>query len=246
MTSAAKRGRALAGLGKRALWRVALLPPVRGLRRATTARTQIGRPLQPVSRQFGWDRGQPVDRHYIDRFLSEHAADITGRVLEVGDDRYTRSFGRDVRRSDILDVDAGNRRATIVSDLAAGEGVPSEAFDCVVLTQTLLLIFDLHGAISQLHRALAPGGIVLATVPGISQACQNAGGDLWRFTEASARRLFAERFGENCVSVQAWGNLASACAFLEGRAAEELTPAELDSSDADYPVLIGVRAVKAG
>lgn len=231
-------------LCERAFWRVALLPRMRALRRATTASKGDPRRLEPVSRGFGWERGEPIDRRYIDEFLSAHAADITGHVLEVGDDRYTRRFGRGVSRTDILDVDASNRRATIVSDLATGDGLPTGAFDCIVLTQTLLLIFDLHGAILQVDRALAPGGVVLATLPGISQTCRNAGADYWRFTEASARRLFAERFGEGDVNVEARGNLASACAFLEGRAAEELTPVELDTRDGDYPLIIGVRALK--
>ena len=50
-------------------------------------------PLEPVSRSFGFDRGTPVDRRYIEQFLARHAAAIRGDVLEVGDDGYTRRFG---------------------------------------------------------------------------------------------------------------------------------------------------------
>ena len=41
---------------------------------------------------------------------------------------------------------------TIVADLAAGEGIPSAAFDCLVITQTLHLLYDLFAAIRTLHR----------------------------------------------------------------------------------------------
>jgi len=29
--------------------------------------------VSPISTAFGYDRGQPVDRYYIDRFFAEHA-----------------------------------------------------------------------------------------------------------------------------------------------------------------------------
>lgn len=235
---------------ERARWQIALLPGCRRLRRAMAGPgTWDARRPEPLSRAFGWDRGEPIDRRYIAAFLSAHAADITGHVLEVGDDRYTRRFGCDVRQTDVVDVNAANRRATIISDLATGDGLPSATFDCVVLVQTLLLVFDLRSAVAQVHRSLADGGVVLATLPGISQLCTNVGAewhDYWRFTEASARHLFAERFGEDRVTVEVRGSLTSACAFLQGRAAEELTQDQLDLRDRDYPLLIGVRAVKRG
>src|SRR4051794_27404046 len=48
------------------------------------------RRLTPVSRHFGYDRGLPVDRHYIERFLEDNAAVVAGHVLEIGDSAYTR------------------------------------------------------------------------------------------------------------------------------------------------------------
>ena len=37
----------------------------------------------PFSTAFGSDRGTPIDRYYLERFLDSHRALITGRVLEV-------------------------------------------------------------------------------------------------------------------------------------------------------------------
>ena len=37
------------------------------------------RRLTPVSRAFGFDRGLPIDRYYIERFLAAHAEDAEKR-----------------------------------------------------------------------------------------------------------------------------------------------------------------------
>ena len=53
------------------------------------------RRVTPFSRRFGFDRGLPVDRYYIERFLVAHAHDVRGRVLEIKDNK---TFARDDRR----------------------------------------------------------------------------------------------------------------------------------------------------
>jgi hypothetical protein len=212
------------------------------------SRIQFGRlrRLTPISSQFGFDRGLPIDRHYIEEFLRGHAADIGGRVLEIGDAAYTRRFGGPrVARSDVLHAVAGNPAATIIGNLATGEGIPREAFDCIVLTQTLPFVFDIAGAVRSVHAALNPGGVVLATVPGISQVSRydmDRWGDFWRFTPLSARRLFAEVFAEESLSVESHGNVLAAVALLHGLASEELRARELAYNDRDYPVIVAVRA----
>jgi SAM-dependent methyltransferase len=208
----------------------------------------LGR-LAPISSSFGFDRGQPIDRYYIEKFLAHHADDIRGRVLEVADNAYTRAFGGErVTQSDVLDVAQDNPRATIVADLACGDSIPSETFDCIILTQTLQLIYDVRAAIRTLHRILRPGGISLITFPGISQIITEdwAAADswYWGFTSQSASRLFKEAFAPEKVRVEAHGNVLAAIAFLHGLAAEELRRKELDYRDPHYDLLITVRAVK--
>jgi len=207
------------------------------------------RRLTPVSRAFGFDRGLPIDRYYIERFLAAHAEDIRGRVLEIGDDRYTRQFGGSrVTQSDVLHVVAGNPQATIVADLTRADDVPSESFDCILCTQTLQMIVDVEAALRHLARMLRQGGVLLTTSNGINRICRREGvdawGEYWRFTTQSAHRLFGRAFAPAHVQAVAYGNVLAAVAFLHGLAAEELTPAELDYQDADFEVLIGVRAVK--
>ena len=215
--------------------------------RASAACSLVESRLQPASRVFGLDRGTPIDRYYIERFLQRNSGDIHGRVLEVGDSTYVRRFGANVTKTDVLHATAGNRKASIVGDLATGAGVSSGAFDCLILTQTLCCIFDIRSAVSNIHRCLAGGGVVLATVPGISQISRydmDRWGDFWRFTSLSARRLFEESFLSSHVRVEAHGNVMAATAFLQGRALEEMNPAELDYTDADYELLITIRAQK--
>ena len=113
----------------------------------------------PVSSVFGYDRGNPVDRHYIEAFLEANRADVRGRVLEIGDSAYTRQFGGDrVERSDVLNRYEGHPETTFVGDLCDGANLPSDAFDCIVLTQTLHLLFDMPKAVATLWRVLKPGG----------------------------------------------------------------------------------------
>ena len=206
------------------------------------------RRLTPVSRVFGFDRGLCIDRYYIEAFLQRHSADIHGRVLEIGDPGYTRKFGGGgVTRSDVLYVRPGNPQATLVGDLETGEGIPQTAFDCMIVTQTFLFIYDVRAAMANCYTALKPGGVLLATFPGISQISRydmDRWGDYWRFTDASARRLFGDVFGPENMTVETHGNVLVACAFLHGLAAHELKPHELDYNDPDYQVLITVRAVR--
>jgi len=204
----------------------------------------------PISRVFGLDRGLPIDRYYIEGFLSGHASDIVGHVLEIGDNTYTRKFGGDrVTTCDVLGVQAGNPSATIVADLTRADQIRPGTFDAIVCTQTLHVIYDVRAAIQTLYRILKPGGVLLATLPGISQISRydmDRWGDYWRFTSLSARRLFEEAFPPASVRVEVYGNVLTAIAFLHGLAAEEVDQEALEHQDADYEVLIAVRAVKPG
>jgi peptidoglycan/xylan/chitin deacetylase (PgdA/CDA1 family) len=169
--------------------------------------------------------------------------------LEVGDNTYTKRFGGDrVWQSDVLNVAAGHPQTTFVADLAQANDVPSEAFDCVILTQTLHLIYDARAALQMLERILKPGGVLLLTCPGLTRTSQTEwpGSWYWRFTPALLSRILAEEVPSLQVDVQSHGNALAASAFLFGLAAEELSAAELDYDDADYDVILTVRGVKRG
>jgi SAM-dependent methyltransferase len=221
------------------------------------------RRLTPISRHYGFDRGQPVDRHYIEQFLGRFSGHpgyaegcVQGRVLEVGGREYVERFGTlgdhpapgVVHRVDVLHESSISPEATIVGSLTEGDTVPADTFDCIICTQTLHVIFDFRAALETLHAGLRPGGTLLLTVPGITGTCRpdrDYWGDWWRFTSLSLRRLLEERFPAADVHVEAYGNVLSAVAFLHGMATHELSPQELDVRDPDYEVVLAARASKA-
>lgn len=208
------------------------------------------RRIEPVSRHFGTDRGLPIDRYYIEAFLERHRSDVQGHVLEIGEDLYTRRYGGDrVTRSDILHVTAQNPRATIVADLADAPQIPDAVFDCAVVTQTLHLVYDARAAVRTLHRILRPGAVLLLTVPGLTPVPTRTDWGYtwyWSFTALSVQRMLGEVFGATQVELSTTGNVLAANAFLQGLAAEDLRPEELEATDPDYPVIITARAVKGG
>lgn len=202
------------------------------------------RTLQPLCRKFGLDRGTPIRRYYIERFLASNKGCISGRVLEVGDDTYSKRFGTEPLRVDVL-TPSPAPGATVIGDLVTGAGVPKGVYNAVVLTQVLHVLADMHAAIKVTRDALKPGGVVLATIPCISQVSaydMERWGDYWRATDRGARAAFESVFDPESITLFTYGNVLTAVGSLLGLAAEELTKHELDFVDQQYQVLIGVRA----
>jgi SAM-dependent methyltransferase len=204
--------------------------------------------MAPASLDWGWDRGLPIDRYYIERFLSSHADDIRGRVLEISDDWYTKKFGAGRPTSvDILDIKKENPRATVIADLTHADHIPSKTFDCIILPQTLQYIYEVRSAIGSLHRILKDDGVLLATFPATTRTRIDdpSGPWYWIFTTNSAQRLFEEMFRAESITISSYGNLVTATSFLRGLASEELRQEELDYCDANYQLLVCLRAVKS-
>jgi SAM-dependent methyltransferase len=201
----------------------------------------------PFSRHFGFDRGGAIDRYYIENFLKKNAMSIKGRVLEIGDNEYTISFGgQNVKQSDILHVEDDNPKATFVGDLTNAPQLPDNAFDCIILTQTLHLIYRYEDALRTCYRILKPGGVLLLTVPGISHIDQGEWKKywLWSFTQASTEKMLSETFPSARVELETFGNVFVATAFLYGMGLSEVTKEELDDHDPHFQVIITAKATK--
>lgn len=205
------------------------------------------RRVSPVARDWGYSRGVPLDRHYIEQFLTAHATDVAGRVLEVQEGDYARHCGGErVRHVDVLDLDPANAGATVIADLRCAANIGDATYDCVILTQTAHVIDDMPAAVSECARILRPGGVLLATFPAASRVCVEYGhdGDFWRLTPAGVRRLLEGAFAAEDVQVEGVGNLLSTVAFLHGLAGHELSSGELEARDPYYPLLVTARAIK--
>lgn len=203
--------------------------------------------LTPFSLEFGYDRGGPVDRYYIENFLAKHAGFIKGRVLEIGDNHYTLKFGgQQVEQSDILHVDETNPQASFTGDLSNAPFLPDNSFDCIVLTQTLHLIYDYKAAVQTCYRVLKPGGCLLATVPGITPIDHGEWKKTWywSFTRAGMIKVFEEAFPSEKVSIESFGNIFVATAFLYGMGLPEVEKKFMDNVDEHYPVIVTIAAFK--
>jgi SAM-dependent methyltransferase len=206
------------------------------------------RRVTPIDPNWGYERGKPIDRVYVERFVAAHAADIRGRVLEIAAPDYTTRFGTNVDRVDILMATEGNDQATIVGDLVDAPQIPSDTFDCAIVTQTFQFIYDAPAAFATLYRILAPGGVLLVTAPGLTKISpleDEVFGEWWHYTGRSLRRLGEAAFGEGNAEVTTYGNVLAAAGFLYGLAESDLKPAELMTHDPLFEVTIGLRAVKA-
>ena len=223
-------------------------PALVWLRRLRPVRNINRRQLAPVGGNFGFDRGICIDRYYIEGFLQRYCMDIHGRVLEILNPHYTRKFGGDrVSCADVLHAKPGNPEATIIGDLATGRNIPVGTFDCLIVTQTFQYIYDVRQAISTCYQALKPGGVLLATFPGICQISRydmNRWGDYWRFTTKSVERLCRENFPTQEIEIQGHGNVLVAISYLDGLAVQDLRPNELDFHDPDYEIVIMARLRK--
>jgi len=207
--------------------------------RPRSARQAVHLPAEPLSRTYGLDRGRPIDRVYIERFLAHHRADLRGRGVEIYEPTYLERFGS-CTQVDVLDNDPDAARATIHGDFAA---LPAGAFDCFVCTQTLSLVADPLAALRDAHAALAPGGVLLVSVPGISQIHPpDVFPDLWRFTAEGLRRLAGQVLAQ--ADVRAHGNVRTAAAFLYGLAEHEIDAGDFARDDPAYPLVVTLRAVR--
>ena len=243
-------------------WRVwtlllALPPPMKARLRAWRGRALVARAthpvrwgslrrLTPIGAGSGAQRGTPIDRYYVDRFVQQRAGLVRGRVLEAETYELARRHGREVEHVDVLDVDAYNDDATLLADLGDAGSLPEAAFDCVLLDQVLARVANVDVAVSNAWRSVAVGGALLLSVPTIRAVDGDSGRDAWRMLPAGLQSTVEARCPGGDVEVEGFGNVLAATALLMGVAAEELSPSELEHRDPEHPVVACACVVKRG
>lgn len=201
----------------------------------------------PVSREFGLERGKAIDRYYIEHFLEDNSDLIRGNCIEIAENTYTLRYGgNQVKNAEVLHVEGWGDNV-IKGNLETGEGIPKEKYDCAIITQTLMFIFDIKHAAENIYGMLNTGGNALITVSGISQISRYDA-DLWgsyySFYEDALNKLFIPLFGKANVKIETYGNVKTACAMLCGLCQEDLVEEDFKTVDRDYPVIISAVLTK--
>jgi len=200
---------------------------------------------EPFSANFGSERGRPVDRVYLHRFLERRRTDIRGDVLEIQRADYTQRFGVDVRTSKSIDINP-QANPDYLCDLAeADRMIPAESFDCFLLPQTLQHLERLEESLRQAYRLLRPGGAILASAAGLLPLIPDAPDrDFWRYSAAGWDVLLNRLWPDAEREVRAHGNCLTATAAMLGLAAEDLAAKDFEEDDPRYPVIVTVFARK--
>jgi SAM-dependent methyltransferase len=201
------------------------------------------RRVTPFSDYFGFERGTPIDRHYVSGFFAAHAREITGRILEIQSTSYAERFGAGATVLHSIDIEP-RFNPTFCCDLAQARNViPSESYDCFLLPNTLAHVRDLEAALENAYRVVAPGGVILATCPGFVPLIPDAK-DYWHLSADGWQLLFSRACPGSSLELESHGNCLAAVAAMYGLALEELTPAELNCQDPRYPVLVTISCRK--
>ncbi len=203
-------------------------------------------PCRPVSKRFGQERGTAIDRFYIERFLADHKKNIKGTVMEIAEKRYITMFPDNISEAVVLHVN-GWGEGVVKGNLATGEGIEENRIDCMICTQTIQFIYDIHNVVKNIYKLLKPGGAVMLTASAISQISlydYKNWGEYWRFTDQSMKKLLAEVFDESQIEVYSYGNMKAAMAFLFGVCQEEMNLADLEYYDEQFPMIVAAIARK--
>lgn len=199
---------------------------------------------QPASRRFGYDRGTPIDRYWTDKWITANKGQIHGVCLEIGDNRYTMQYGNKISRTDVLDVNGSNTKATIVSSLTdCQQTINDQTYDCIILTHVLGLIDQPEKAISECYRILKPGGTLLITSACLAPQLDNNEG-YWRFTPKGIHYLLSKSFKPENITVKSYGNAQAGALFFMGYSQQDLTDQELTVNDPQFPCIAGAVATK--
>ena len=196
----------------------------------------------PLERDFGIRRGIPIDRYYIEKFLSENNC-ISGNVLEIGDNRYSKKFGKNII-SHVLRGKNGMDYINLDGSLLEYETLSNYGlFNTLIITNVLSFIFDHNKALENLSKIIDKGGKCLITVNGLSGMSNydnDRWGDYWRYSEKSLSKLLRKYFKQ--FEIKSYGNASTAAGIILGLTKEDYSEQILDILDKSYPVVICAKA----
>jgi hypothetical protein len=213
-------------------------------RKAKTSDKHLSK-LKCVSSKFGFDRGQPIDRLYIEHFINSNCGKISHACgIEVGEIHYLNSIN--VNNKIILShpsfTGATHSDTQILLDLntISVKSTSSPLADIIICTNVLNFVKYPDIAMENFRNLLTQKGKLILTVSAsmpISRFDSERWGDYWRFTEQGLK-LLVEKSGFEC-STEVYGNYHASLAFLSGYAVEDCSEFDLLFKDLRFPITIG-------
>ena len=197
--------------------------------------------LWPFSQRFGFDRGAPVDRYYLQQFVRSIRPIVRGRCLEIGGSLKNNWFYRfDVDEFRTLELEQSKRADDLVGDAADPGVLDPASWDSILAFHVLEHCPNPFAVVSNMCAWLKAGGHACIVVP-CAQRVHNHPGDYWRFMPDGLRVLFRD-FSE--VDVSTYGNPLTVVSNYVGLSHTELVAEDMDAVHPDYPVLACVVARK--
>jgi SAM-dependent methyltransferase len=195
----------------------------------------------PICKRFGFSRGTPIDRYYLDKFVAQIRNRVVGATVEIGGARQNRELYRLTNVSEYTAIDAeAHDYVDVVGDAHESSLLAPDSADSILAFNVLEHCADPWLVARNMHRWLRTGGCAFCMVPN-AQRVHNFPRDYWRPLPDGVNWLFRD-FGSRELSQ--YGNPTSVIASHLGIAAEELTQAELDAQHPDYPVATCIVATK--
>lgn len=197
--------------------------------------------ILPLSRNFGVERGTPVGRYYIDKFIVSNCNTVSGDFLEFGAvARYKKYFNKHISYDTISIFD--EEGITYVADIHNISELPDKKFDCIVCTQVFEHLKSPETAALSLYYLLKEKGVLLFTAPFINNV-HGCPSDYRRFTVEGCRFIL-ESAGFNIEYIDFGGNCMVSTGSLLGMVVEDFSSEDLSFKDEIYPYNILIRASK--
>ena len=200
------------------------------------------RRMVPVCSRFGFSRGSPIDRYYLDQFIEKIRPLVHGDVVEIGgkDENgrlYQFEHAVRYRGFDMFE----DPDISLVGDAHDPNALAEAQLDTIIAFNVLEHCPKPWIVIDNMRRWLKPDGLALVMVPSC-QRLHRMPEDYWRPLPAALIHLFTT--WADC-ELHVYGNPSTAIAAMLGIAVEELSVGELDAYHPDYPVTTCVIAKKS-
>jgi len=201
------------------------------------------RRLVPICARFGFSRGAPIDRYYLDQFIHKIRPIVLGDVVEIGGKDSNRAAYQFDHATQYRGFDMfGDPDISLVGDAHDPQALPEGQLDTIIAFNVLEHCPKPWLVIDNMRRWLKPGGMAIVMVPSC-QRLHRMPEDYWRPMPAALGHLFSTW---SDPELHVYGNPLTTIAAMMGISVGELSAAELDAFHPDYPVATCVIAKKHG